>query len=342
MAFSIIVTLVSFGIMVILHEAGHFFVAKSFRATVLEFSVGVGPLLGSFKKGGTQYSLRLFPLGGFVRFEDDEGDISDPHGFYNLSPFKRIAILIAGPMVNVLLGFLCFVIITASAGGVWTTEVMRVEEMSPAAEAGIMAGDTLVRLNNTKVDMRGDIELFMFDPPDSIKVTYMRDGKKHTCMLKPSESGKLGVVLGAKEASAADVIKYSYYNTRYVVKAVFFSIRMLVTGGAGIRDLSGPVGIVKVVDETAQEAQASGIGAGYLFITLLNLFAMISVNLGVFNLLPIPALDGGSIIFALLEKVTGKKQNPEILGYINLIGIVLIFGLGIIIMGSDILHIFGR
>lgn len=349
MVFSIIVTIIAFGVMIIIHEAGHFFTAKRFGVTVHEFSVGMGPLLWSREKGGTQYSLRALPLGGYVKLEGEDESSDDPKAFSNIAPLKRVMILAAGAAMNVLLGFLCFVVILSATQNINTTRIYAVSENSAAERAGLEAGDEIIKLNGSRVYMRADMDLFMLDPPDEIRVAYRRGGERRECVLKPMEEGTrriLGVVLLSKKPNALEVVQYAYYNTRYVVKAVFFSLKQLFTGRAGIRDLSGPVGIVKVVDDAASEAAevpaSSGGGMRLVILTVLNLFAMISVNLGVFNLLPFPALDGGSIIFALIELVTRRKQNPDILGYINFAGLVIILGLGIFVMGSDILRIFGR
>lgn len=345
MVFSVIVTLIAFGIMVMLHEAGHFFVAKGFGVTVHEFSIGMGPLALSRKRGETQYSVRWLPLGGYVKLEGEGEESDDPHAFSNISPVKRIAILAAGAAMNVLLGFLCFVIILSHYGQVESTVVQSTPEGSPAMECGILPGDKILKLDNTPVKMRADIDLYMLGAGDNVDVTVERDGQKYTFALSPYDTGSrkiLGIIPKTEQLNVLGVLRYSYYDTRYVVKAVFYSLKMLFTGEAGVRDLSGPVGIVKVVDEKAAEAQEQGAAKSDFWLALLNLFAMISVNLGVFNLLPFPALDGGSIIFAFAELVSRRKLKPEIIGYINFAGLVIILGLGVVVMGSDVLHIFGR
>lgn len=344
MIVSVIVTIIAFGIMVMLHEAGHFFVAKRFGVTVHEFSIGMGPLLFARTRKGTQYSVRLLPLGGYVKLEGEDEESDDPHSFGNIHPAKKICILAAGAVMNVLLGFLCFVVIITIAGGVYTNVVGEVVPDSPAQECGIREGDRIVKLGNTPIGMRADIDLYMMDAGDEVKVTVSRDGKRLRFNLQPmSEGGRrmLGIRPTAESINAFKVAEYSFYQTRYVVRAVFFSLKQLFTGKAGVRDLSGPVGIVKVVDDVASDAVEHGYDPLSIFAMVLELFAMISVNLGVFNLLPFPALDGGSIIFAFIELVTRKKQNRNILGYINLIGLILILGLGIFVMWSDTVKIIG-
>lgn len=337
MFFSIIVTVIAFGIMVILHEAGHFFTAKRFGVTVHEFSVGMGPLLFKRRKGETQYSLRLLPLGGYVRLEGEEDSSDDPNAFLNISPIKRIIVLAAGAFMNIMLGFLCFVIINNVYSYVQTPVISEIIENSSAEEAGLMAGDEIIRLGNTRVYTQSDVELFKLTAPQKFEIDYKRDGKNQKTVIELTESGVIGFKGSVKKLSFPQTFQYSYYDTRYVVKAVLVSLRLLFTGGAKVSDMSGPVGIVQVVDEVKTDAE--GYGALALIMQMLMLFAMISVNLGVFNLLPFPALDGGSIIFSFIELVTRKKLKPEVLGYINLIGLALILGLGLFITYSDIMKL---
>lgn len=341
MGFSIIVTIIAFGIMVMLHEAGHFLTAKKFGVTVHEFSIGMGPLIFKWGKGETQYSIRLLPLGGYVRLEGEEEESDNPRAFSNISPIKRICILVAGAAMNVLLGFLCFVIINNAYPLVQVPVISEVVEQSAAEDAGLKAGDEIIKLNSTRVNTQSDVSLFMMDNHDEVKVTYVRDGKKDSVTLSPRKDETGRVLIGfrpsVKELNFFETLEYSYYDTRYVVKAVMVSLKMLFTGEAKVSDMSGPVGIVQVVDDAAESAKQYG-GLAVLM-QILMLFAMISVNLGVFNLLPFPALDGGSIIFAFIELVTRKKLKQEVLGYINLIGLALILGLGIFVMYSDIMKL---
>lgn len=341
MALSVIVTIFAFGIMVILHELGHFVTAKKFGVTVHEFSIGMGPCIIKWGKGETQYSLRLLPLGGYVKLEGEEEESDNPRAFSNISPQKRIIILVMGAVMNILLGFLCFVAINNIGGYVYTNTISSFTESSKAAEAGLQVGDEIVKLNNTNVDTYADIKLFMMSNPENIDVEYIRNGEKHSVNITP-EKVNGGALLGfnpdIKKLSFLETFEQSYYDTRFVVKAVFASLKMLFTGEAKVSDMSGPVGIVQVVDDTTE--QSKPYGGINVFLNLLNLFAMISVNLGVFNLLPFPALDGGSIIFAAIELVTRKKLKQEVLGYINLIGLALILGLGIFVMYSDITKLF--
>ncbi|MBQ8003030.1 MAG: RIP metalloprotease RseP [Clostridia bacterium] len=337
---SVIVTILAFGIMVMLHEAGHFFTARAFGVTVHEFSIGMGPCIFKWGKGETQYSLRLLPLGGYVKLEGEEEESDNPKAFSNISPIKRICILVAGAAMNILLGFLCFVIVNGAYPIKQVPVISNVLENSAAEQAGLMVGDEIIKLDNTRVHTHSDIALFMMKEPEVVKVTYVRDGERNYVELSPyRENGQLliGFQSTLKKLNFAQVWEYSYYDTCYVVKAVATSVKMLFTGEAKVSDMSGPVGIVQVVDDTAESAKDYGVKA--MLMQILMLFAMISVNLGVFNLFPFPALDGGSIIFAFIELVTRKKLKQEVLGYINLIGLALILALGVFVMYSDIMKL---
>ena len=190
---SIIVTIIAFGIMVMLHELGHFLTAKKFGVTVHEFSIGMGPCLFKWGKGETQYSLRLLPLGGYVKLEGEDEESDNPRAFSNISPIKRICILVAGAVMNVLLGFLCFVIINNVYPRVQVPVISEVVEQSAAEEAGLLVGDEIVKLNNTRVATQSDVSLFMMENPEKVKLTYIRDGKRETVTLKPKmdETGRL-------------------------------------------------------------------------------------------------------------------------------------------------------
>lgn len=326
--------------MIILHELGHFTVAKCFGVQVHEFAIGMGPRLMSFGKGETRYSIRLFPIGGFVQLEgeNDMEESDNPRSFLNLPPLKRIAILIAGATMNIILGWIMFMIINSQTG-IIPTVVENIAEGYETVQTQIKPGDELLKLDRTRVHTFDDVSLFMGHADGSdIKVTLKRGGEKKVIKLKPIETQygyKLGVSFRREKATALTAPRYAFYDTVYISKAVMSAIGDLVTGKSGIDTLSGPVEIVSVVGEVTKEKDNP-----YTAINVLMLFAMITVNLGVFNLLPFPALDGGSIIFALWEFITGKKVRPDILAYINIAGFVLLMALAVVVTVGDIRKIF--
>ncbi len=338
---AILITIIGFGIMVLLHELGHFITAKKFGVLVHEFAIGMGPKIFSFGKGETKYSLRLFPIGGYVRLEgeNETEENDDPRSFSNLHPFKRIIVLISGALMNVLLGFIIFTIINLSVGIV-PSKVEAIPEELSDRQIYLQSGDEIIKLNNTRVRTNDDVLLFMsrYKEGDSISVTLKRDGEKITVKeftpIKTDAGYKLGVIFKHEDSNLLKSAEFAVYDTVYITKAVIYAVGDLITGKVGMNTLSGPVEIVSVVDSVASTNN------GYAFLSVLLLFAMITVNLGVFNLLPFPALDGGSIVFALYELITGKKIKSEIVGYASIIGFVLLMVLAVFVTAGDIADLF--
>ncbi len=332
---AILITIIGFGIMVFLHELGHFIAAKRFGVLVHEFAIGMGPKLFSFGKGETKYSLRLLPIGGYVRLEG-EGELEEndnPRSFSNLAPIKRIIILFAGAFMNVLLGFLLFTFINLNAGIV-PAVIESIPAEYSAEQTPFIKGDEILKLDDTKINTFDDVSLFMSRCDEEISVTIKRDGQiKEISNFKPFKTDygyKLGVVFETKKGSILECAKFAVYDTIYITKAVIFALGDLISGRVGINSLSGPVEIVSVV------GSVTSTQADYTYLSVLMLFAMITVNLGVFNLLPFPALDGGSIIFALYELITKRKVKSEIVGYASMIGFALLMILAVIVTVGDI------
>jgi len=321
--------------MVLIHEFGHFILAKKYGVLVHEFSIGMGPKLFSFGKGETKYSLRLLPLGGFVKLEG-EGEIEksdNPRSFSNLSPLKRIAILISGAVMNLILGILLFTIINFSIG-ITPSEIKSITTEIEGFKTELKPGDEIISLNSTKVHTFKDVALYMdrFQGGD-IDITLKRNGIKKNLTITPAKTDYgylLGVIFENRKGSFFENIEYAMYDTIYIVKAVFLSLSDLITGKLGINSLSGPVEIVAVVDDVTKNSNE------FTLINILLLFAMITVNLGVFNLLPFPALDGGSIVFSLYELITKKRVKPEIIGYAGFVGFALLMLLAVFVTAGDI------
>ena len=337
---AILITVIAFGIMVVLHELGHFVAAKSFGVQVHEFAVGMGPKLFSFGKGETKYSLRLFPIGGYVKLEgENELEENDnPRSFSNLTPFKRIIVLVSGALMNLLLGLLIFTFINVKMG--ITPSVIKDIDLNSSyvtSESQLLKGDEIVKLDNTTIHTYEDVALFMSRTDgDEIDVVVKRGNEKLKLPIKPykTDSGyKLGIMFKSEKCNLFEAVEYAIYDTVHITKSVLFAVGDLITGKVGLNALSGPVEIVSVVDGVTSQK------GDYVYLTVLMLFAMITVNLGVFNLLPLPALDGGSIIFALYELVTRKKVNPKIVGYISAGGFILLMLLAVYVTIGDILSL---
>ena len=335
---SILITIIGFGIMVFLHELGHFLTAKSFGVLVHEFAIGMGPKIFSFGKGEIKYSLRLLPLGGYVKLEG-ENDIEEntnPRSFSNLPPFKRVIVLVSGALMNILLGILIFTVINLKVG-IQPTVIGSIPEEFSGNKEIFKVGDEITELNGTNVHTMDDVSLFMSrNSSKAIDITVERNGKElaiEDFKLHETQNGyKLGVVFNPKNAGVLESIEFAFYDTVNVTKAVYFAVGDLITGKEDINSLSGPVEIVGAVGQVTEQTQGET-----RLIMILLLFAMISVNLGIFNLLPFPALDGGSIVFALYELITRKKVKSEIVGYASVIGFVLLMVLALYVTVGDIL-----
>ncbi len=336
---SIIIAILFFGFMIFIHEFGHFISARIFGVTVHEFAIGMGPKLISWGKGETKYSLRLIPMGGFVRLEGED-ESSEEEGSLSKKPaWQRLIILLSGAFMNILLGFLIFLFLNFSLGAS-TNVVQDVVPDSPAEASGILAGDEIVKLNHTKVHTFDDVRYFMYrNGGEEVTVTVERDGERKELSLTPKFAEgayQLGVYSAYVEhPSFFQGISLGFYDTLFTVKAVYLSLWDLITGNVGMNEVSGPIGIVSTISDVS-----AGLPWWAGLLNILSLMAMITVNLGVFNILPFPALDGGRAVFALLEMVRRKPIKPEHEGYVHAIGFMLLIALMIFVTWSDITKLF--
>lgn len=344
MIFSIVITVLALGLMICVHELAHMLTAKRFGVLCHEFSIGMGPKLCSFGKGETKYNLRLLPIGGFVQMEG-EGDESDnPRSFGKLIWWKRIIVLAAGAAVNILVGWLVFCVI-AGCYGITPSVVDSVPEQY-AETTVFQAGDEIMKIGGSKVHTQNDVLMAMSRlEADETDVTVKRNGKRVVLRATVrNESGErlLGVYMKhVEKPGVISALRYGAYDSIYVVKAVILSLGDLITGKQSLNALSGPVEIVSVVDDVVDAKPAEG-QRDYRLNALLELFALISVNLGVFNLLPIPALDGGQILFVVIERIIGRKIKPEVVGTVNLIFFSLLMLLAVYVTFGDVMSLIGK
>ena len=339
----IILAILLFSFIVFFHELGHFLLAKKNGIDVDEFAIGMGPAIYSKEYKGTRYAVRILPIGGFCAMGEDEEANDSPNNFNNKSVWARISVIAAGPVFNFILAFLCAVIFIACVG-FDRPVVKRVSEGTPAAEAGLEAGDVIVKLNSKSIHIFREISLYnQFHQGEETKVTYERDGERHTVTLTPQkdESGYyiFGIVSGGYEkGSVFEVLKYGVYEVKYWIDMTLESLGQLLTHAVGVEQLSGPVGVVSVVDSTYQQSKSDGVY--YVFLNMLRIAILLSANLGVMNLLPIPALDGGRALFLVIELIRGKRVPPEKEGYVHLTGMVFLLLLMAFVMFNDIKRIF--
>lgn len=346
---SILITVIMFGIIIALHEFGHFIVAKLCDVRITEFSIGVGPAI--FKKKGkeTLFCVRLLPFGGFCMFENDEDAENDERAFENKKTWQKILILVAGAAMNILLGFiLVFVTTCLEPGKITSTTVANFYEGAMSEQTGLKVDDRIIEVNGMRIFVDSDI-LYQFskDKDGIFDMVVMRDGEKVklegvTFDLVEDESGNSSMVIDftvyGKDKTFVNICERTVNQTIYISRIVILSLVDLISGEYSVRDLSGPVGVVSVIGSAISPQQAFINNV----ITVLTISSLITVNVGIFNLIPFPALDGGKIVFRIIEVIIKKKIKPEIEGTISAIGMFLLFGLMIFTTFNDILKLFGK
>lgn len=340
----IILALLIFSFIVLFHEFGHFILAKKNGIDVEEFALGMGPTLYSKEYKGTRYALHLFPIGGFCAMGEDEEMTDSPGNFNNKSVWARISVIAAGPVFNFILAFI-FAVILVLMTGYDKPVISSVEKGYPAEEAGLQEGDTIIRMGSRSIHIFREITFYnQFHQGERTEITYLRDGQKHTTVLVPvmdEELGyyRFGISGGAyTKANIFTAMQYGAYQVKYWINITIDSLKMLLTGQVGIDQMSGPVGIVDMVDDTYKESRSYGAAA--VVIQLINIAILLSANIGVMNLLPLPALDGGRLVFLFVEAVRRKRVPPEKEGYVHMVGIALLMVLMVFIMYNDIRRVF--
>ena len=426
----ILIAVIIFSVIIIIHELGHFLLAKKNGIVVTEFSLGMGPRLFSTQKGETRYSIKLFPIGGSCAMLGEDTGEEELPGTFNAAPvWGRISVVAAGQIFNFVLAFLLSVIITGFVG-YDPAEIMEVEKGSPAAEAGLREGDIVTEFDGYTVDVARDLyvysylnelqeepvtmkvlrggeeKTFTYTPdvsvryllgfnrsgtdsmevlsliegmpleaaglqagdvitsidgtriPDGkayenyiaehplsdkeVEITYDRDGLEYSAKITPKEYRTpipgFSYNMGYIKAEGFQVLKYAALDVKYMIRTTLLSLKELVTGGLGVKDLSGPVGVVDAIGTTYEESKSAG--TLMLWMNMLNMAVLLSANLGVMNLLPLPALDGGRLVFLFIEAVRKKPVNREVEGMVHFAGLMLLMALMVVVMYNDILKIF--
>lgn len=353
-ALTVLIAVLAFGFMIFIHELGHFLTARAFKINVYEFSLGMGPRLAWYdsKKTGIRYKLCMFPIGGYVSFgregSDDSAPSEDPHDIVNQKPWVRLLVMIAGGVLNILLGFILALIVSAGSAVGSTVVADFPPELSSetvtTVESGLKPGDEIIKIDGVRVhtDLDLDYEI-MRRGIRPVEVVVLRDtdgdGKSERVNLTvtfPTETSS-GQTVGtrdfrvyAAEKGFGSVVYHSFFRTVCMVKMAWQSLWDLITGRYTVEAVSGPVGITTSMGEVAS----------YGLLPLLYMVSMISTNLGVVNLLPVPALDGGRAVFVLIEMISKKRVPPEIEARIHGIGILLLLGLMLLVTVLDIRSFF--
>ncbi len=340
-----------FSVVVISHEFGHYLLARLNGIHVLEFFIGMGPTLVSKKIGDTLYSVKLLPLGGACLFEGEdglalkEGEVSKG-SFAQAGVWGRIATVAAGPIFNFLLSFLVALVMIAMLLAIREPIATTILEDSAAYAAGLEDGDRIISLNGERIYLYNEISLYMqLYEAGEITVVYERDGVRDSVTLTPLysvESGSylLGISCGEfADTSGLNAIKYAWYEVRYSVKMTYKSLLLLLKGQVSTDEVTGPVGIaVNVVGKTYEETKVYGWET--VLLNMLNITLLLSVNLGIMNLLPLPALDGGRLVFLVVELLRGKPVPAKYEGFVHMIGMMLLMALMAFVFFNDLKNIF--
>lgn len=353
----IIIAILIFGVLIATHELGHFASAKALGIKVNEFSVGMGPALFSRERGETLYSVRVLPIGGYCAMEGEDGDSDDPRSFWKAAGWKKLIVLAAGAGMNFLTGLIVVFCLNLPQQGFVLPTVAGLLEGYGLEECGLQAGDVVVSVDGHRMYTYSDLSLFLGRAGDRVDWVVERDGERLVLkdlymplQERTDAEGKTtwlrGLSIGREilPATLGNKLLFTWYNTLDLVRLVWISLGDLVTGAVGLRDLSGPVGIVEVMTEVgSQSAEVSPWLAVY---QLAYLAALIAVNLAVMNLLPLPALDGGRIFFlvlnGLLYGLFRKKISPRYEGYVHLAGMAALMMLMLAVTLSDVGKLLGK
>ena len=358
----ILIAILMFGVLIAVHELGHFLAAKSLGVKVNEFAIGMGPALLSRQRGETRYTLRALPIGGFCAMEGEEEDSNDPRSFHNKPAWKKFLILVAGAFMNFLTGFV-IILVLFSLGQTPAAPV--ISGFLPGAEAvaqtGLRPGDEFYRIDGHRIYFQSDAILFLGRAGETVEVEVLRDGERLDLgalhlpyRTVTDENGqqslKRGILVGqVRETGPLGTLRSAWYQSVDYARTVWISLGDLVTGAVGLKDMSGAIGIIDILGQAGQAGaeaaveldMAPALGA---LLNILSFVAFIAINLAVMNLLPIPALDGGQILFLVVDRVgwllTRRHIPQKYLGYINAAGLLCLLALMVVVAVNDVIKLF--
>lgn len=348
----IILAILIFGVLIAVHELGHFIAAKACGVRVNEFSIGMGPAVYTSQKGETLYSFRALPIGGYCAMEGEDGDSTDKGSFANKSFWQKFIILVAGSFMNFLCGLIIIIAIYAPAEEFSTPTITSFMDNCPYESAeGLQVGDEFYKINGERIYFPSDVSTYLMRNAGStlMDIVVIRDGEKVTLEdynmvpVEYEQDGatvwKYGLLFEDTVAGTSAKLEYSWKTCMDFVRMVRLGLSDLITGGVSVNDMSGVVGVVDLMNTVGEQSETTSIAVKNIF----YLGAFIAVNLAVMNLLPIPALDGGRITFLaitwLVEAVTKRKLDSKYEAYINGVGLLLLMGLMVYIMFNDIVRI---
>lgn len=332
---TIISSIIIFLLVILIHEFGHFIVAKMNGVSVLEFSIGMGPKLFQKESNGTLYSLRVLPVGGYCQLEGEDEENDRPNSLNNQSPLVRLKVILAGAIMNFILAFILLILLMSVSRV--STEISGVIKDSPAYSSGIQTGDKIVSINGKNINDGEELLENIKESQGDLNIRVIRDSQSKNIKVTPrleNNVRKIGVNFqeeyNIKNFSLIKGFKKGVITFLNLTGMLYKFLGMLITGQLGLGGVSGPVGVVKEIGNAAKTGVAN----------LIFLLAYININLGVFNLLPIPALDGGRAIFILIEMIFGKKISQEKEGYIHMVGLIMLLALIAIVTIKDVIKLF--
>ncbi len=336
--------LLFFGVIIMIHECGHFACAKLFKVKVNEFSLGMGPALFKRKKGDTLYAVRLFPIGGYVAMEGEDDASEDDRAFNKKPVWQKMIIVVAGALMNLILGFILMVLLlTTSTDLIGTNTIKEFYPDAVSSQYGLQAGDRFVEIDGHHVWSELDLSFLMSRSQDGVfDFVVERNGEKVTLndvhFATEQQNGitliQYDFIIIGEQPGFLNIVKNAFTQSASIVRMVWLSVFDLVTGRYGMSELAGPVGTVDIIADVTAQAVSSGS-----LTNLLTIMAFITINVGVANLLPLPALDGGRFLFLAVEAVRRKPVNPKYEGYVHAAGLALLLLLMVVVTYNDIARI---
>lgn len=339
----IIMALLVFSILVLVHEFGHYFVAKKSGILVEEFAIGMGPKLFGVKKGETLYSIRILPLGGFCKMLGEDADSNDVRAFGNKTVSKRMLVVLAGAFMNFVLAFI-IIFALKSINGYKPPVIESLMEGYPASQAGLQAGDTIKAINGKKVRIYEDLIVIMDANKGNPAVVTVNRGNEtlnYEITPKLSEDGSQWLLGFAPKdfikGNILDTMNQSFWNLIFYIKYTYIGLGQMLTGQVAAEEMTGPIGIVNMMGQSYQEGLQYSIWVAIEAVA--KLAAFISANLGVVNLLPLPALDGGRFVFLAIEAIRRKPVSAEKEGMVHFIGFVVLMILAVFVAYNDVINL---
>ena len=338
----ILLAIFIFGVLILVHELGHYITARIFDVHIEEFSIGMGPKLFSrvSKKTKIKYSLRALPIGGYVSMVGEDEDSDDERAFCKKAVWKRIIIIAAGSIMNLLIGVILTFTVAVSSRSIGNTTVAEFTENAVSCEYGLQVGDEVISVDGVRVHTANQLVYEISRVTDGpVAIDVIRDGEALTLpSVRFGTTTEEGIVFGERdffirsvEKSFSNIVKHTFYNSGLAIKTVWQSLIGLLTGRYSLNAISGPVGVTQTISNVAKTGT----------VNLLYLVSVIAMNLGVFNLLPIPALDGGKLLFLLFELIFRRPVDRKIEGYIHAVGLVILLMLIALVSIKDIVKLFG-